>query len=297
MARNRSAVRRAGIAACSAGLMLAAGALQPAGADTAPVAADYNVYAGGLHVLTSVLEIRLDDERYNARLDAELVGAPGWFVDWWAVVESGGQIDGDDLDPMQYSAERTRRGETQKTLLDFARDGEVDVTFDPERSDSVGLVSPELMAESLDPLSGLISIINNVTDGGTCEAIVPVFDGRRRYDLVFSDLGLDDLQPSRRSGFAGEARRCRMKLEPVAGAFKDDDDDDDDFWSRKPENERRRQLDIWLAQPIADGPILPVKMVGRSSIGAVVIHLRSAQVTVETLDAELPGACAIGENC
>ena len=297
MARNRSAVRRAGIAACSAGLILAIGALQPAGADNAPVAADYDVYAGGLHVLSSVLEIRLNDERYDARLDAELVGAPGWFVDWWAVVESGGQIDGDDLDPMLYSAERTRRGETQKTLLDFARDGEVDVTFDPERSDSVGLVSPELLAESLDPLSGLISIINTVTDGGTCEATVPVFDGRRRYDLVFSDLGLDELRPSRRSGFAGEARRCRMNLEPVAGAFKDDDDDDDDFWSRKPENARRRQLDIWLAQPIADGPILPVKMVGRSSIGAVVIHLRRAQVTAETFDAELPAACAIGENC
>ena len=83
----------------------------------------------------------------------------------------------------------------------------------------------------------------------------------------------------------------------MAGAFKDDDDDDDDFWSRKPESERRRQLDIWLARPIADGPILPVRMVGRSSIGAIVIHLRSAQVVAETLDAELPGSCAVGENC
>lgn len=297
MARNRSAVRRAGIAACSAGLMLAAGALQHADADTAPIAADYDVFAGGLHVLTSVLEIRLDDERYDARLDAELVGAPGWFVDWWAVVESGGQIDGDDLDPTLYSAERTRRGETQKTLLDFAREGEIDITFEPERSDSVGLVSPDLLTESLDPLSGLISIIISVTDGGTCEDTVPVFDGRRRYDLVFSDLGVDDLRPSRRSGFAGEARRCRMKLEPVAGAFRDDDDDDDDFWSRKPENARRRQLDIWLAEPIDGGPSLPVKMIGRSSIGAVVIHLRSARVAPETFDAELPGACAVGENC
>lgn len=297
MARNRSVARKAGFVACSAGFLLATGAMQHTYADTAPIAADYDVFAGGLHVLSSVLEIRLDEERYDARLDAELVGAPGWLVDWWAVVESGGQIDGDGLDPTLYSAERMRRGETQKTLLDFARDGEIDVTFDPERSDSIGLVSPELLEESLDPLSGLISVINTVTGGGNCEATVPVFDGRRRYDLVFSDLGLDELRPSRQSGFAGEARRCRMNLEPVAGAFRDDDDDDDDFWSRKPENDRRRQLDIWLAEPIDGGPILPVRMVGRSSIGAIVIHLRSVEVTTETLDAELPGACAVAETC
>ena len=277
--------------------MLATGALHRADADTAPISADYDVFAGGLHVLTSVLEISLEDERYDARLDAELVGAPGWFVEWWAVVESDGQIDGDQLDPELYFSERTRRGETQKTVLDFAIDGEIDVTFEPERNDSNGLVAPELLMDTLDPLSGLISVINTVTDGGTCEATVPVFDGRRRYDVVFSDLGLDDLRPTSRSGFSGEARRCRMHLEPVAGAFKDDDDDDDDFWSRKPESERRRQLDIWLAEPIDGGPTLPVRMVGRSSIGAVVIHLREAQVTYETLDAELPTACTAAETC
>lgn len=297
MSRNRTPIRTAGIAACSICVMLATGALQQADADTTPISADYDVFAGGLHVLTSVLEISLEDERYDARLDAELVGAPGWFVDWWATVESDGQIDGDQLDPELYFSERTRRGETQKTVLDFAIDGEIDVTFEPERNDSNGLVAPELLMDTLDPLSGLISVINTVTDGGTCEARVPVFDGRRRYDVVFSDLGLDELRPTSRSRFSGEARRCRMNLEPVAGAFKDDDDDDDDFWSRKPESDRRRQLDIWLAEPIEGGPILPVRMVGRSSIGAIVIHLREAEVSRETLDAELPAACTAAETC
>ncbi len=296
MVRSRNPVRRWSIAACSAGVLLVAGALQRADAEPGPVIAEYDVFAGGLHVLTSDLEIRLDDDRYDARLGAELVGAPGWFFDWWAVVQSGGEIDGDQLDPAQYFSERTRRGETQKTVLDFARDGEVDVTFEPERSDSDGLVPVELLAETLDPLSGLIFVINTVSDGGACEATVPVFDGRRRYDLVFTDLGLDQLRPSRRSGFSGEARRCRMNLEPVAGAFKDDDDDGE-FWSRKPENARRRQLDIWLAQPISDGPILPVRMIGRSSIGAIVIHLRNAQLTADTLDAGLPETCAVAEAC
>lgn len=297
MGRNRNRVRAALTAVCSAGFLLGLAAPERAEADSAPISADYDVFAGGLHVLTSVLEIHLADERYDARLGAELVGAPGWFVDWWAVVESGGKIDGDGLDPAVYFSERMRRGETQKTVLDFADDGEIGVTFEPERSDSDGLVPPELLSESLDPLSGLVSMLNTVTEGGACEATVPVFDGRRRYDLVFTDLGTDELRPSRRSSYSGEARRCRMNLEPVAGAFKDDDDDDD-FWAGKPEDERRRQLDIWLAEPISGGPTLPVRMIGRSSIGAIVIHMRSVEVSADVVEADAPTGCVVGaEDC
>lgn len=296
MSRYLGPVRAAGLVICSAGVLLASGALQRADADTSPITVDYDVFAGGMHVLTSVLEINLEDRSYNARLGAELAGMPGWFAEWAAVVQSDGAIQRGALNPAQYSAERVRRGESQKTVLDFGGEGEVGVTFVPERNDSDELVPAELLTESLDPLSGLISVINTVTEGGECAATIPVFDGRRRYDVVFTDRGLDELRPSSKSSFAGVARRCRMRLEPVAGAFKDDDDDDS-FWNTRPENSRRRQLDIWLARPIADGPIIPVRMIGRSSIGAFIIHMRNVQIPVSTADAEAPEGCTVVVEC
>ena len=296
MFRFLGAVRAAALVLCSAGVLLASGALQRADADSSPIAVDYDVFAGGMHVLSSVLEINLEDRSYNARLGAELAGMPGWFADWAAEVQSDGAIQRGELNPAQYSAERVRRGESQKTVLDFAGEGEVGVTFVPERNDSDDLVPAELLAESLDPLSGLISMINTVTEGGECAATIPVFDGRRRYDVVFTDRGLDELRPSSKSSFSGVARRCRMQLEPIAGAIKDDDDDDS-FWNSRPENRRRRQLDIWLARPIADGPIIPVRMIGRSSIGAFIIHMRNVQVPVSIADTETPEGCTVVVEC
>jgi len=296
MFRYLGPVRAAGLVLCSAGVLLASGAVQRADADSSPVAVDYDVFAGGMHVLTSVLEINLEDRSYNARLGAQLAGMPGWFAEWAAVVQSDGEIQRGELNPAQYSAERVRRGESRKTVLDFGGEGEVGVTFVPERNDSDEPVPAELLTETLDPLSGLISVINTVTEGGGCAGTIPVYDGRRRYDLVFTDRGLDDLRPSSKSGFAGVARRCRMQLEPVAGAFKDDDDDDS-FWNSRPENRRRRQLDIWLARPMAEGPIIPVRMVGRSSIGAFVIHMRNVQIPVSTADAEAPEGCTVVVEC
>jgi hypothetical protein len=299
MRRIGICARAASLAMCSAGLLLTMGMAQRADADSAPVIAGYEVYAGGFHVLTSVLEIRLDDRHYNARLAARLAGMPGWFVEWAADVRSDGTIEGGELDPEQYTLDRVRRGESQKTVLDFGREGEVGVSFDPIRNDSNGLVPPEFLLESLDPLSGLLSVINTVTEGGECDVTIPVFDGRRRYDLVFTDQGMVELNPSRRSGYAGPARRCRMQLEPVVGAFRqnDDDDDDDSFWSTKPEDAPRRRLDIWLAEPIAGGPTLPVRMVGRSSIGAVVIHLQNVHIPANTADAEPPAGCSVTVTC
>lgn len=299
MFRKLSWARAAGLAMCSAGILLGA-AGHRAEAESEPVVAQYEVFAGGLHVLTSILEVRLQDQSYDARIGAQLAGVPGWFVEWGAQVQSGGAIEGGQLDPELYVLDRVRRGESQKTTLDFGREGEVDVVFDPVRNDSTGLVPTALLEESMDPLSGLLSIINTVTEGGECDATVPIFDGRRRYDLVFSDRGMDEVRPSRLSVFAGPARRCRMQLEPVAGAFRYEDDDDDDgggFWSTDPESAPRRRLDIWLAEPISGGPFLPVRMVGRSSIGAVVIHLRSANISTETTVAEPTPGCALPTSC
>ncbi len=300
MHRKWSCVRAAGVAMCSAGILLAMAVPQRADAESMPVAAGYDVFAGGLHVLTSIFEIRLRDQSYNARIGAQLAGVPGWFVEWGAEIQSDGTIEGGRLDPEQYVLDRVRRGESQKTTLDFGREGQVDVSFDPVRNNSNGLVPPELLPESLDPLSGLLTVIHTVTEGGECEATVPVFDGRRRYNLVFTDQGMHEVRPSRHSIFAGQARKCRMQLEPVAGAFRDQDDDDDDgdgFWNTDPENAPRRRLDIWLAEPISGGPVLPVRMVGRSSIGAVVVHLRSVNISSSTAEAEPAAGCSAGVTC
>ena len=45
---------------------------------------------------------------------------------------------------------------------------------------------------------------------GTCAMTVPVFDGRHRYDLVFSDGGQQTLAPEGGQNFSGTATACNM---------------------------------------------------------------------------------------
>ncbi|MEE8271599.1 MAG: DUF3108 domain-containing protein [Alphaproteobacteria bacterium] len=270
--------RSAGAVLAVAGLLASLVAPHAAKADQHPaVTADYAVYTGGLHVIDSDIVLAMDDDEYDVRLGAALVGVPSWFSDWAAVIESDGRIAGDTLNPARSTVERMRRGEVRVTALRFDGDGEVDVTFDPERSDNDEPVPQDMLVGALDPLSGLVSIIHSMTAAGGCATTVPVYDGRRRYDLVFTDRGMEQLVGSDIATYAGPARRCHMQLVAVAGAFKRDDGRS--FWRRGAEADRERQLDIWLARPMAGGPYLPVRIKGRTPFGAVVIHLRGVEET------------------
>jgi hypothetical protein len=48
---------------------------------------------------------------------------------------------------------------------------------------------------------------------------------------------------------------------------------------------------------VAGGPILPVRMVGRTSVGAFVVHMRAAHASVRTADSEATEGCTAAVTC
>jgi hypothetical protein len=68
----------------------------------------------------------------------------------------------------------------------------------------------------LDPLSALLIPTG---DGGVSEAacrrVLPVFDGRRRYDLGLSFKRIEQVKAS--NGYAGPAVVCSIVFQPIAG--------------------------------------------------------------------------------
>jgi hypothetical protein len=95
---------------------------------------------------------------------------------------------------------------------------------------------------------------------------VPVFDGRRRYDLQYEDRGIQELKRSTYSAFAGPARACRVKQHRIAGFSTDPTD-----------GEKADEASIWIADVLPGAPPMPVRIELDSSWGYVYAHL--AEVT------------------
>jgi len=93
-----------------------------------------------------------------------------------------------------------------------------------------------------------------------CARTIPVFDGRRRYDIRLEYIGEESLGMNASSVYGGIAVKCRVYFQQVAG------------FSRK-WNEDNPQPDtptiIWLIRLEEAGTWLPVRAEGASSWGSL----------------------------
>jgi len=124
-------------------------------------------------------------------------------------------------------------------------------------------VPPELRAGTIDPLTEITALARDLARGEGCAGTRHVFDGVRRYDTVYEDLGERTLEPSRRDAYRGPARVCRSHIRPIAG-----------FWkSKDQQNEALTQVTAWL-MPVRPGlsPV-PVRLEVSGPRGDLEIHL------------------------
>lgn len=246
----------------------------PAGADRPPgIALDYEVFAGGFRIASSDVELRLGDRAYRIAINAVPRGILRWFSDWTFDASSDGAI-GSRIDPKAFSTVSRNDEKTKVRTLTYRPDGSILVTMNPVEE---GEPVPEaLQAGTVDPLSGAVLMVAAVTAGKGCNRTVPVYDGRRRFDLVFADLGRQRLSASNEASYSGETLHCRVRLEQIAGAWQNQSSSG--FWRRDDtrDDPRRREMDIFLAVPLKGGPMVPVRAEGTSAAGPILIHLRSA---------------------
>ena len=73
-------------------------------------------------------------------------------------------------------------------------------------------VTPAQMRGTVDQLAAYLALARHLAGRGSCALPLAVFDGRRRYDLSFTDL-----DPEILPGFAGPTRVCRMSRRRIAG--------------------------------------------------------------------------------
>ena len=235
---------------------------------------DYDIYAGGLFLVSGVLKLDLDHDRYSAGVEAR----GGRLVDllsrWsYEALAEGRVEDGVQVSPEQFRSFRSQRRGKRALNMDYDKAGNVSVTAEPPQSElSANAVPPEFRPNTLDPVSAMVGVI---ATGGAygCAGTFPVFDGRRRYDVIVTSNGIDTLQKSSRNMHAGETEKCTILVHPVAGFERDRDKED--FFRYGVD----RSATAWFARPLAGGPPVPVRIQVDLEWISVVMNLVGAKVS------------------
>lgn len=231
----------------------------PAAAETLRLG--YDVHVGGVRLGRMSLETSVEGGRYRIGVAAKPGGLLGKLVKWTYAAESAGRVGGPaGVSPERFESTRTLRGKRFQAGLAYRPDGTVLPSHDPPQSEEdAAAVPPEHRPGTVDLLSASAAVsLSAEAAGDRCGTRVPVYDGRRRYDVVAAATEPRRIGKSDEDAFVGEAQGCRVEIHPVSG-FRKAKGRGDSFWTIAADG-KPRHLDLWLGRPVPGGPLVPVRL-------------------------------------
>ena len=249
-----------------AGLVCSA-LLTPVSAWADPVSATYEVYFGGLPVLNAKAVWVQGGDSYRLSAEAETQGLAGWLHPWKGTTETFGHLDGDKIIPQHHVNWGTASGDDGENLVTLDYDSRGDITdtqVQPEQNwEGRHPLPADAGKGTLDPLSVIAGLSELLQKNGRCEGSFAVFDGRKRYNLIVSDAGETTLDATDYSIYSGPAHGCRLDYEMLGGHKIE----------RNKYVETAHDRIVWVARPVEDAPLIPVRLSIETDYGVLMGHL------------------------
>jgi hypothetical protein len=178
------------------------------------------VYAGGITMGKVDMDATLRGGEYQVVSNLQTSGIVNAF--WQAEIQasSSGRVTDKTFAPALYDSFNTRQatGKRQQVSLSYEDESPPRLYADPPYSTSSFEVKPQDAKGTLDPLSALTLIASGVAakDGNPCAVNLPVFDGRRRYNVDLAKVRDIDIKMDN-GLYQGKAVQCEIRYRPVAG--------------------------------------------------------------------------------
>jgi hypothetical protein len=217
--------------------------------------------AAGIHVATNHTTVEEAAERYAITTDVESRGIGAVFIDLTSHSEVHGRLTNAAVRPQAYVGEVHRNGGVTRSRVEYAADGAVTAESIPP-AETRTPVTPLLMRGTVDQLTAFFMIERQLASRGSCALVVAVFDGRRRYDLHFTDVAPEGSPAAADRSFAGATQVCRMRREAMAG-FLDDSGRTEGAYAGT----------LWFGRLVRGDLMIPVQMEFSTEFGTVTGHL------------------------
>lgn len=202
----------------------AASAAGGAGAEAPAVAGSQlqmamTLYAGGVTLGKVDLNATIRGDQYHAVSNLQTGGVVNAFWQSQIQATSTGTVGSKSFRPTLYDSFYTGRSDKkQEVSLTYDGNGPVRLYADPPYSTTGYEVTPDQQKATFDPLSAITYLVSGVgvESDNPCAVVLPVFDGRRRYNVEITKI--KDTNVSMDNGlYKGHALLCQIKYKQLAG--------------------------------------------------------------------------------
>ncbi len=235
---------------------------------------EYNVFAGGLHALQSDLIIDLSHAgQYSIDLSAKTFGLLGKLAPWEGTFSSYGWNNNGTFQSKEHQSTAIWRKEKEIKNYTYNKDSSFEKfqITDDENDGKVKKIDKELTDQTSDILTATLNTLQTAAKTNKCEGTTDIFDGKRRYQVIFKNKKTVQLQASRYNAYQGPALECTVEVKPIAGK-----------WHQKPRGwlsiqeqgrERGTMPTVWLAKIASNQPAVPIKVRVKTSYGTLFMQM------------------------
>jgi hypothetical protein len=234
----------------------------------------YDVYAGGIHALKASLNIdQSKKNRYEISLAAQTFGLLGRLAPWQGLFKSKGWDTSKGFVPELHQSVAIWRKEEEIKKYHYKKNGKFAgySLKDDSNDGSLKKVDNKLTQGTSDVLTATLNTMQSIVAHNKCEGSTEVFDGKRRFEMIFKEKRKVELTASRWNVYSGPAIECSVEVAPVAGK-----------WREKPRGwmsiqeqgrERGTMPTVWFAQMEEGQVAIPIKVKVKTSYGTLFMHL------------------------
>ncbi len=215
---------------------------------------------GGLHVADVTLTLRGDSQAYWGDMNINTRGLLGWAFDWMGALHARGALtrgalNGEaDLSPTVFERRFVQSDDSGAVVIEYDSTG---LAQGFEDGEALTAIEPHLRQDTVDPLAALIGLRQHVLNGRSGMVTLPVFDGKRRIDVVAT------IEPQRTTRIGGTDRQVVpviASITPVAG-----------FKPKQARGWASSHLRVLFS---ADDQAVPLRIQVESPVGTAVLTLR-----------------------
>lgn len=239
--------------------------LIPAMARAEPVRAHYAAFSNGLNALRVDAEFDIGPRAYRMRLVSRTAGTVGALFRFMSDTTVDGVFRGGDAAPRQFFSAGHARGRPRVTQVDYPDGQPVVRTLTPSNEEEREAVPAADQTGTIDSLSAMAKLVQQVNTTGRCDGRSRTYDGRRLSDITATTGGREVLEATSRSSFAGPALRCDLAGRQLGGFMLDAD---------RAAVQQPLRGSVWFASVKPDGPLIPVRMTSETRfIGTITLYL------------------------
>lgn len=247
---------------------------QPTAAAEGVLKLGYDVYLGGINIFYFEAKLEREGDRYVISGGGKTKGFVRLVWRWAVNATAKGIVDGTGVVSRSYDVTTIRKQKHKLLRLAFKGSGAYSISRTPPdspRKRKKRKLPSSIPADTLDPVSVSLAVADALARGGSCGGKFPIFDGNRRYDLIFKKVGEEYFSKPGFSKYSGLTHRCQFAMKRISGfrkkraALR--------FW----DEEKHEPPQIWLGRLKKGLPLVPVQFQAEFNLGYMIIYLSKAE--------------------